>query len=159
MLSDPEISTVLLMIPKAVFSEPAVFESFCDCLDQSLTESATNFQSEIQLVYFHPLFKFKDKDEQNFFIFDADGNPLGLSSELSKPIDYSRRSPYPIINILRTAQVTAVQKSVPEGRIIKQNTERLEQVGVAALDEMLRMRNWKSLPVHSVHAKMYRNQS
>lgn len=150
--SETEISTVLLVLPKQIFSDITFFEAFCDCLDNSLSE--TSFQSEIQLVFFHPQFKFKDKDGQAFFLFDDDGNPLGLSSEISKPIDFSRRSPWPIINILRTPFVSAVQKSVPEGKIIGQNTERLDAVGVDALDEMLASNNWEDLPVHSAHGRL-----
>ena len=70
-----------------------------------------------------------------------------------KPIDFSRRSPWPIINILRTPQVTAVQSNVPEGKIYETNIERLEEVGTNILQEMLDNQDWRDLPVHSTHAK------
>ena len=77
----------------------------------------------------------------------------GLSSEISKPIDFSRRSPWPIINILRTPHVSAVQSNVPEGKIYNTNIERLEKVGTTVLQEMLDVQDWSDLPVHSTHAK------
>ena len=39
---------------------------------------AANFDGDIQLVFFHPEFKFKDKDDQVVFVFDDDGNPIGI---------------------------------------------------------------------------------
>ena len=105
-------------------------------------------------MYFHPEFKFKDKDGQVYFLFDDDGNVLGLSSDVVEPISYSRRSPWPIINILRTPMVTTVQKSVPEGKIFSQNVERLELLGSDVLQKMLDERDWSKLPVYSAHAKV-----
>ena len=77
----------------------------------------------------------------------------GLSSEVVKPIDFSRRSPWPIINILRTPQVSAVQSNVPEGKIYNTNIERLENVGTDVLQNMLDYQNWRDLPVYSTHTK------
>jgi len=91
-----------------------------------------------------------------YVVFDSEGNPAGLSSDMDEPINYSRRSPWPIINILRAAQVSALQKNVPEGKIYKQNVERLEAVGLEKLQDMLDRRDWTQLPVHSAHAKLNR---
>ena len=51
---------------------------FCDSLNQALEKEAANFDGDIQLVFFHPEFKFKDKDDQVVFVFDDDGNPIGI---------------------------------------------------------------------------------
>ena len=110
-----DISTVLLVYPTRLFNDERYFQIFTQCLDHALTKESANFSDEIQLVFFHPAFKFTDKDGQVVMVFDDQGEPIGLSSEISKPIDYSRRSPHPIINIVRTPQVSAVQQNVPEG--------------------------------------------
>jgi hypothetical protein len=105
--TNEEVSTVLLMYgDNGLFMHDIeLFEMYTACLDDCLTHSRLGIQDEIQLVYFHPQFQFRDKDAQNVMIFANDGTPLGLSSEITKPIDYSRRSPYPTINILRAPQV------------------------------------------------------
>ena len=51
--------------------------------------------------------------------------------------NFARRSPWPMINILRTPQVRAAQKGVPTGQVYKQNEERLSEVGTTTLEVML----------------------
>lgn len=70
--------------------------------------------------------------------------------------NFARRSPWPMINILRTPQVRAAQKGVPTGIVYKQNEERLTEIGTNALEEMLYNRHWDDLPAHSAHAKSLR---
>lgn len=70
--------------------------------------------------------------------------------------NFARRSPWPMINILRTPQVRAAQKGVPTGIVYKQNEERLNEVGTNTLEEMLYNRHWDNLPAHSAHAKSLR---
>jgi hypothetical protein len=48
--------------------------------------------------------------------------------------NFARRSPWPMINILRTPQVRAAQKGVPTGQVYKQNEERLTAVGTTTLE-------------------------
>ena len=46
-----------------------------------------------------------------------------------QPTQIPSRSPWPIINILRTPMVKAAQKGIPEGRVFSTNEERLNAVG------------------------------
>jgi hypothetical protein len=48
--------------------------------------------------------------------------------------NFARRSPWPMINILRTPQVRAAQKGIPTGQVYKQNEERLSAVGTSTLE-------------------------
>ena len=48
--------------------------------------------------------------------------------------NFARRSPWPMINILRTPQVKAAQRGVPTGQVYKQNEERLSAVGTTTLE-------------------------
>merc|ERR1719263_2529361 len=52
--------------------------------------------------------------------------------------NYGRRSPIPMINILRTPQVKAAQKGLPTGLVYSQNEETLGDIGTEQLEEMLR---------------------
>jgi hypothetical protein len=155
-LSAPEvdISTSLVWFPGPLFSNVEFFESFCAALDDALPNSSLQFEDQVQLVYFHPEFKFKDKDAQVYFIFDDDGNVMGLSSEVVEPINFARRSPWPMVNLLRTPRVKELQKSVPEGKVFAENKERLNAIGTPVLQKMLDQRNWDQLPPHSVKAKL-----
>ena len=51
----------------------------------------------------------------------------------------ARRSPWPMINILRTPQVRAAQKGVPTGIVYKQNEERLNEIGTTSTDRVLQI--------------------
>ncbi|KAJ1465481.1 hypothetical protein T484DRAFT_1864615, partial [Baffinella frigidus] len=59
--------------------------------------------------------------------------------------NFARRSPFPMVNILRTPQVRLAQKSIPTGLVYQQNEETLREVGVDKLQEMLLSRDWSSL--------------
>jgi hypothetical protein len=149
-----EISTSLIWFPTPLFTNVEYFEKFCLALDDALTEPSLNFEDQVQLVYFHPEFKFKDKDGQIYFIFDKDGEVLGLSSDIVEPINYARRSPWPMVNLLRSPQVKELQKTVPEGKVFAENKQRLNAVGSDVLQRMLDEKNWDTLPPHSVKAKL-----
>jgi hypothetical protein len=84
-----------------------------------LSKSALNLETEIQLVFFHPRFQFRDGQARSG---STEGAP-----------NYARRGPWPMINILRTPQVRAAQKGVPTGVVYKQNEERLNAVGAKVL--------------------------
>lgn len=59
--------------------------------------------------------------------------------------NYARRSPWPMINILRTTQVRAAQKGIPTGLVYQQNEKTLSKVGANSLEKMLRMRDWSEI--------------
>ena len=149
-----EVSTVLLIYSQPeLFANIKEFEDFCECLDHALLPYSLNFEEPLQLVYFHPDFEFVDKDGQVYFVFDADGQVIGLSSDFVNPVSYARRSPWPIINLLRTPQVKAVQKGVPEGKVFSRNANMLAEIGSPRLQEMLERKDWSSLPVHAPYLK------
>lgn len=140
-----DLSTTLLMYPHIVeFSEFSTFDSFSIELDALL--SASPSANAIDNVYFHPQFLFRDKDDQVFLVFDDDGNPLGLSNEVPTPPSYARRSPTPMVNILRADMVQKAQRTMKEGQVLRRNNENLEKVGVTALEDMLQRCDWSGLP-------------
>ena len=146
MLSDSleAYATGLLVLPR-MFEDVAEFEAFAACLDESLI--GAGLCEELQLVYFHPKWMFKDSMGMAVLIFDEEtGEPLGLSTELAKPIDFARRSPWPMINLLRSPQVNRIQRGIPQYKVFDENVGRLDQVGVRALQGMLDRRDWSDLP-------------
>ena len=59
--------------------------------------------------------------------------------------NFARRSPYPMINLLRTPQVRAAQKGIPTGSVYDINEKNLHSVGVQELQDMLDARDWEGL--------------
>lgn len=89
------------------------------------------FQKDLlQLVFFHPEWTFRDGGER---------------SGTGSAANYARRSPWPMINILRTSQVRAAQKGIPTGLVYQQNEKTLSRVGAKSLEKMLRLRDWSEI--------------
>lgn len=104
-----------------------------------MTVSSLGLESQIQLVFFHPRFNFRDGQDRVMTSGEA-GGPQ------SACLNYARRAPWPMINILRTSQVRAAQRGLPTGLVYKQNEERLTEIGAKNLQTMLYHRDWKELP-------------
>lgn len=68
-----------------------MFDDYTELLDELLSEeNKINLNVQINNVYFHPSYRFKDKDNQVQFVFDEFGQILGTSDEVTIPIDYAR---------------------------------------------------------------------
>ena len=104
------------------------FTSFTDTLSQPL--EPLGIEKMIQLVFFHPMWVFRDGADR----MDEKG-----------AANFARRSNFPMINILRTNQVRLAQKSIPTGLVYTQNEETLMEIGSDALYDMLVKRDWSSL--------------
>jgi len=137
--SEKDMSTVLLVFPELdLFGNFELFEGYCEALNDGLCSSSMCMENQIQLVFFHPKYSFRDGQAR-------------VSTETGAA-NFARRGPWPMINILRTPQVRLAQKGVPTGIVYKQNEERLTAVGATVLEKMLFDRNWEGLPVHSTSA-------
>jgi hypothetical protein len=126
--SERDLSTTLLIAPEFCLDNVEIFESFSTTLTQPL--SALGIEDAIQLVFFHPQWSFRDGGERG-----GDGAAA----------NYARRSPWPMINILRTNQVRAAQRGIPTGLVYKQNEKTLAGVGIDKLETMLRLRDWADI--------------
>ena len=119
------IATVLLLTPRFALHSPGGFDVLADTLNTCLT--TLNVERDIQLVFFHPEYAFRDGKDR----IGADG-----------AANYARRSPYPMINLLRTKQVREAQKGLPTGSVYTTNENNLEVVGADKLQEALESRDW-----------------
>ncbi|CAJ1963992.1 unnamed protein product [Cylindrotheca closterium] len=131
-----ELSTTLLVAPEFCIDQIEIFEQFSTTLTQPL--SALDLESSIQLVFFHPNWSFRDGSARE---------GIGAAA------NYARRSPWPMINILRTSQVRAAQKGIPTGLVYKQNEKTLSSVGVDTLETCLRLRDWEAMKDVKVNRK------
>ena len=136
--SEKDISTTLLICPEFFFDNVELFEEFSNTLTRSLV--ALGVDDLIQLVFFHPHWSFRDGGERT---------GTGMAA------NYARRSPWPMINILRTTQVRKAQRGIPTGLVYKQNEKTLGQVGSEDLEVMLRLRDWKGLEDFTVNRREF----
>ncbi len=131
---EKELSTTLLMCPKFTAGGDSnhgidFFETFTGSLSSCL-EAGVNMEDSIQLVFFHPQWTFRDGGDR---------------SGAGGAMNYARRSPHPMINLLRTPQVRRGQKGIPTGLVYSQNEKTLMGIGADGLEEMLRSRDWSRL--------------
>jgi len=124
------VATVLLITPRFAQYSAGAYDAFADTLNSALTD--LQFEDDIQLVFFHPEYTFRDGKQR-----------VGDSEEAAA--NFARRSPYPMINVLRTPQVRAAQKGIPTGSVYELNEKNLHSVGVSSLQKMLDERDWSAL--------------
>lgn len=122
------LSTTLLIAPEFCIDNIELFESFSNTLTQPLT--ALGIEDLLQLVFFHPQWTFRDGSAR---------------AGTGAAANYARRSPWPMINILRTSQVRAAQKGIPTGLVYQQNEKTLDRIGTESLEKMLRNRDWSDI--------------
>ena len=118
--SESMVATTLLAMPYALCD----FEEYLDFVDdaESLLEEV-GLSGVIQLASFHPEYQFE-------------GEPAESAGH------YTNRAPVPLIHFLREEMVTRALDQFPDSEQIPQrNIQRLEAMGVATIEEML-----KSLP-------------
>jgi len=127
-MDEKDLSTTLLIAPEFCLNNIELFENFSNSLTQPL--EALKVEDLLQLVFFHPEWTFRDGGER---------------SGMGSPANYARRSPWPMINILRTKQVRAAQKGIPTGLVYQQNEKTLTKIGVKSLETMLRLRDWSEI--------------
>jgi len=134
--NERDVSTILLIAPEFCMDNVELFDSFTVTLTQPL--AALGIEELCQLVFFHPVWSFRD------------GEARSGSQEAA---NYARRSPWPMINLLRTSQVRTAQKGIPTGLVYKQNEKTLASVGVDKLETMLRLRDWSEIEDVKVNRK------
>jgi hypothetical protein len=114
--SNPDIETTLLIYPHSY----AQFDDYLDWLELASSLVAQGgYKGIYQLASFHPDYCFADESPDD-------------------PANYTNRSPYPIIHILREASLSRVlnnfsdPESIPERNIVK-----ARQLGIVALQKLL----------------------
>jgi hypothetical protein len=103
---EKDISTTLHILPEFCMNSVEMFEQWADTLTGTL--EALGIEELLQLIFFHPDWTFRD---------GGDRSGSGLAA------NYARRSPWPMVNILRTRQVRTAQKGIPTGLVYQQVSE------------------------------------
>jgi len=130
------ISTTLHVLPEFCMNSVELFEQWADTLTGTL--EALSVEELLQLIFFHPQWTFRDGGDR---------------SGAANAANYARRSPWPMVNILRTKQVRLAQKGIPTGLVYQQNEKTLGKIGTTQLEKMLRQRDWSDVDGMKVNRK------
>jgi hypothetical protein len=112
----PEVETTLVMFPRLLTS----FDQFLDFLgfaEQALLDHG--YEGEYQLAHFHPDYCFEGESEDD-------------------PANYTNRSPYPTLHIIREEGMAKVLANIAEPEAIpERNIKLARDMGKAALKDLL----------------------
>ena len=116
--ADPaEVETTLLIHPD-VLHDFLQYNDFLDVAEQIVEE--LDLEGELQVASFHPDYRFADAPEDD-------------------PANYTNRSPYPMLHLLREASITRAVDSLDDpARIPARNVELLRRLGRKACDALFR---------------------
>ena len=115
--STPSIETTLIIHPH-VLGDFSLYNQFLDNADRLLV--ALKLEGVFQVASFHPDYQFADTKAD-----DAE--------------NYTNRSPYPVLHLLREESLERVIASTPDiDQIPKRNIETMNRVGTESLRSMLR---------------------
>lgn len=114
---DKDRETTLLIFPNGV----SEFEAYLDLLEQAgALMKDQGYEGVYQLASFHPDYRFNGASEDD-------------------PSNYTNRSPYPILHILREASVERALESYPNPEDIPaRNIELTRDIGLTAMKAMLK---------------------
>ncbi len=116
LVAAPEIETTLLIHP-AVLSDFHDYNQFLDRADALIRE--LGFEGTFQVASFHPHYQF-------------------AGTEATDPENYSNRTPYPLLHLLRESSIEAAVDAHPDiDAIPGRNVRHLQQIGTATLARRL----------------------
>lgn len=114
--ADPASTDTTLLIHPFVFADFLDYNDFFDVADGVV--AALGLERELQIATFHPLYQF-------------------AGTEAGDITNYTNRSPYPTLHLLREASVTRAVVAFPEaGDIYGKNIETLRELGKAGWDKL-----------------------
>ncbi|MDY0273323.1 MAG: DUF1415 domain-containing protein [Advenella sp.] len=115
--ADPEVLDTCLLVVPHVFEDFYDFNDFLDIAELTLEE--LELVGELQIASFHPDYQF------------ADTEPDDISN-------YTNRSPYPILHLIRESSLDNATQQYPDASaIFDSNIEKVTQLGVDGWKKML----------------------
>ena len=114
--TDPDATDTTLLIHPFVLNDFLDYNEFLDVADAAVEDM--QLDGELQVASFHPDYQFADSDV----------NDIG---------NYSNRSPYPILHLLREESITRAVEAFPEAAdIFDKNIATLEKLGHDGWDKL-----------------------
>ena len=113
---DAEVVDTTLLIHPLVLQDFEDYNEFLDVADAALEE--LKLDGELQVASFHPDYQFADTDKNDIS-------------------NYTNRSPYPTLHLLREASIDRAVDAFPEAAdIFEKNIETMEKLGHAGWDKL-----------------------
>lgn len=113
---DPDAVDTTLLIHPLVLQDFEAYNEFLDVADAALEE--LKLEGELQVASFHPDYQFADTDKNDIS-------------------NYTNRSPYPTLHLLREASIDRAVEAFPEAAdIFEKNIETMEQLGHEGWDKL-----------------------
>ncbi len=108
--ADPQALETTLLIHPGVLNDFLDYNDFLDVADAALTE--LELDGEIQVASFHPQYQFEGTDPEDIE-------------------NYTNRSPYPTLHLLRESSIEQAVKAFPDAAsIYETNIETMEKLGI-----------------------------
>lgn len=109
--SDPNVTDTILLIHPNVFSEFLAYNDFLEIADAAITE--LKLDGVIQIASFHPQYQFAGTEPEDI-------------------TNFTNRSPYPTLHLLREESVTRAVAAFAEASVIfEKNIETMTALGLA----------------------------
>jgi len=113
---DAEVVDTTLLIHPLVLQDFEDYNEFLDVADAALEE--LKLDGELQVASFHPEYQFADTDKNDIS-------------------NYTNRSPYPTLHLLREASIDRAVEAFPEAAdIFEKNIETMEKLGHEGWDKL-----------------------
>lgn len=114
--ADPAVTDTTLLIHPFVFTEFLDYNDFLEVADSVIAE--LELEGVLQIASFHPQYQFADTDAGDI-------------------TNFTNRSPYPALHLLREDSVARAVVAFPEaGEIYEKNIETLRQLGKDGWDKL-----------------------
>ena len=114
--TDPAVTDTTLLIHPFVFADFLEYNDFLDVANSAIAD--LGLEGELQIASFHPRYQFADTDAEDI-------------------TNYTNRSPYPALHLLREASVTRAVVAFPEaGEIFGKNIQTMRELGKAGWDKL-----------------------
>lgn len=114
--TDPEVTDTTLLIHPFVLNDFLDYNEFLDIADAAIEDM--QLDGELQIASFHPDYQFADTDY----------NDIG---------NFTNRSPYPILQLLREDSIDRAVDAFPEAEaIFEKNIETMEKLGHDGWDQL-----------------------
>ena len=114
--ADPDVTDTTLLIHPFVFADFLEYNDFLETADAAIVE--LGLEGELQIASFHPRYRFANTD------------PDDISN-------FTNRSPFPTLHILRESSVTRAVVAFPEaGDIFEKNIATLRELGKDGWDKL-----------------------
>jgi len=133
--SSKDMATVLLLAPRFAEDSPELWHELERYLILCL--GMLQLSGSWSLVFFHPQYTFHSANLPGDLTLDKMGGE-------NSAVHYARRSPFPIINILRQSMVRKAQEHLKDSVYIT-NARNCQKVGNADFQQMLEARDWKGV--------------